>query len=202
MVDAKWLDAIKLPLPHTIAIALACIALIGGDAIELYDLRDAGGFVRPIIIIVGVLFTFLSIAGGINILMEPVRQRRRQSQLAMRRALRKNEEAQERVAARAKILARLDHLSAQEIAIVAKALNSGSPSIYTWVQNPAVAMLMAKGMVWTPGGTHLGDHYPFSFNDFVWEELQRRKAEFLNKHEEHERAEEERKKAESRRRGW
>lgn len=44
--------------------------------------------------------------------------------------------------------------------------------------------------------------YPFSFHDFVWEALLERKDEFVAKDVGHKRAEEERKKAESRNRRY
>jgi hypothetical protein len=61
-------------------------------------------------------------------------------------------------------------------------------------------MLQGKGLVWTPGGRHNQDHYPFSFWDFVWAKLVERREEFLAKEAEHVRAEEAAKAAERRRR--
>jgi hypothetical protein len=55
-------------------------------------------------------------------------------------------------------------------------------------------------LVWTTGGTHHQDHYPFSFHDFVWKVLLERKDEFLAKEAQHRKAEEGRKKAERQRR--
>jgi hypothetical protein len=61
---------------------------------------------------------------------------------------------------------------------------------------------MGKGLVWTPGGQHHQDHYPFSFYDFVWEKLLERKEEFIAKDEAYKRAEEAEKLAQRKRRGY
>jgi hypothetical protein len=81
-------------------------------------------------------------------------------------------------------------------------LRDGSPSFYTYVYSPPVSVLQGKGLVWTPGGTHHQDHYPFSFHDFAWHVLVKRNDEFIAKHAEFKRVEEERKKAERRSRGY
>ena len=65
--------------------------------------------------------------------------------------------------------------------ILVKALEGGSPTFYDYVYSPPITMLQAKHVVWTPGGAHNQDHYPFCISDFVWEELQRRRDEFLEK---------------------
>ncbi|KFX81296.1 hypothetical protein KR99_24265, partial [Ralstonia solanacearum] len=112
------------------------------------------------------------------------------------------EQDERRQQAQESAIAQLDHLSKEEIAVVAKALRDGSPSFYTYVFSPPVSMLQGKRLVWTPGGQHHQDYYPFSFHDFVWKVLLERKDEFLAKEAEHKKAEEERKRAESRRRGY
>lgn len=40
---------------------------------------------------------------------------------------------------------------------------------------------MGKGLLYTPGGSHHREHYPFTIDDFAWEELLKRKDEFLEK---------------------
>ena len=60
-------------------------------------------------------------------------------------------------------------------------------------------MLTGKGLVWTPGGAHHMDHYPYSFHDFVWKRLLDRKDEFLAKDDEYKRIEATEKKKEQQR---
>jgi hypothetical protein len=132
----------------------------------------------------------------------PVRDKQRQSALASRRALRHKEKEEQLTAQRNQIVARLDHLSEEEIRYIADSLRKGSPTFYSYVHSPPVSILRGKGLVWTPGGTHHQDHYPFSFHDFVWEQLLERKDEFLAKDEERKRAKEAGKPAQQRRPGY
>jgi hypothetical protein len=64
---------------------------------------------------------------------------------------------------------------------VAECLRKGTPTFYTYVYSPASAMLVSKGLAWTPSTRHNQDNYPFSFNDFVWNELCRRKDELIER---------------------
>ena len=202
ILDPKWLDALKLPLKVTIAVALAASVLSALDWKGVLDLGPLGAFTRPILTIIAVVFWILTIVGVIDYLLAPVRERRRQDTLSTRRAVRRKEQEEQRDAQRAAVLARLDHLSAEEIGYVADSLRKRSLTFYTYVHSPPVTMLLGKGLVWTPGGTHHQDHYPFSFHDFIWAVLLERKDEFLVKEEEHERAEAAEKEAQRRRRGY
>ena len=196
MLDAKWLEALKLPLKTMLGIALSSGALL------LLDLDVFGEMARPIVIAVCVVSSVLSLVGIVDLLLVPLRERQRQSRLSVRRAVRRKEEEERHVEAEAQVLARLDHLSKEEIRYVADCLHKGTPTFYSWVHSPAASMLMGKELVWTPGGTHHQDHYPFSFYDFVWKALLARKDEFIAKDEEHKRSEEAAKQAERRRRSY
>lgn len=200
--DPKWLDVFKLPLKATIAAAMASSTLIGLVLTKILDLGALGPFALPILMILAVLSTTLVVVGTVHALFAPLREKRRRSALQIRRAVRCSEKEVQRSQAQATVLARLDHLSREEIAVVAKALRNGSPTFYTYVYSPSVGILQGKGLVWTTGGTHHQDHYPFSFHDYVWQALAERKDEFIEKDEEHKRAEEARKRAERRTRGY
>jgi hypothetical protein len=199
--DPKWLDALKLPLKVTVAVALAASMLFALDWKSVLDLGPLGAFARPVLIIIAVVFWILTIVGLIDYFLAPFREKRRQDTLSARRAVRRKEQEEQRHAQRAVVLARLDHLSAEEIRYVADSLREGSPTFYTYVHSPPVTMLQGKGLVWTPGGTHHREYYPFSFHDFVWSVLLDRKEEFLAKEEKQKRAEAAKKEAE-RRRGY
>jgi hypothetical protein len=202
ILDPKWLDALKLPLKATIGIALSSGLLLYLDLRHLLDLGPLGAFTRPILIILSVVFTVLSVVGILDQLLLPLREKRQQSVLAARRAIRRKEEEEQIAAEREQVIARLDHLSKEEIRYVAGCLRNGSPSFYTYVFSPPVSMLQGKQLVWTPGGQHHQDHYPFSFHDSVWKELLARKEEFIAKDDEHKRAEETAKQAERQRRRY
>ena len=198
MVDAKWLELFKLPLRSAIAAAIAGGALLALVFDQILDLGPIGLFALPVLIIATVISTAMSVVGIVVALFAPFREKRRESALELRRAVRRKEQDDQREKTRDTTVGQLDHLSKEEIAVVAKALHGGSPSFYTYVYSPAVSVLQGKGLVWTPGGSHHQDHYPFSFHDFVWKVLLERKDEFLAKDAEHKRAEEEWKNTERR----
>jgi hypothetical protein len=193
--DAKWLDALKLPLKVTIGVAIASFVLLILDLKGLLDFGQYGAIARLALILLSVVFSILAVVGIVDELLAPVREKRRQSVLAARRAVRRKEHDEQRSAAQREALARLDHLSKEEIRVVADCLRDGSPSFFTYVHHPPVTMLMGKGLVWTPGGQHHQDHYPFSFHDWIWEKLLERKDEFIAKDDEFKKAEETEKQA-------
>lgn len=187
--DVKWLDILKLPLVATLGGALVPGALLLLAHLGVLDLDALGAIWRPTLIAFCATFSVLSLVGIVNVLLWPVRERRRQSLLAVRRAVRRREEDEQRAKAEARALESLDHLSKEEIRYVAKCLRNGSPTFYTWVHSSPAAMLQGKGLVWTTGATHHQDHYPYSFRDFAWRALLERREEFLEKDRKHEEAE-------------
>ncbi|BAM92881.1 hypothetical protein S58_69150 [Bradyrhizobium oligotrophicum S58] len=200
VVDPKWLELFKLPLRTALAVAIASCVLLALVFTQILDLGPIGLFALPVLIIAAVVSTAMSVVGIVVALSAPLREKRKQSALEQRRAIRKKEEDERQEQRRVSVLGRLNHLSKEEIDVVAKALRDGSPTFYTYVFSPPVGVMQGKGLVWSPGGTHHQDYYPFSFHDFVWEALLERKDEFIAKDAEHKRAEEERKKAERSRR--
>lgn len=200
--DPKWLEVLKLPLKVTVAVALAASVLLVLDVRGILDFGPLGPYTRTVLIIIAVVFWILTIVGVTNDLLAPVREKRRQAILSTRRAVRRKEGEEQRDTRRKAVLARLDYLSEEEIRYVADNLEKGTPTFYTYVHSPPVSMMMSKGLVWTPGGQHHQDYYPFSFHDFVWEALLSRKDEFIAKDAEHKRAKEAREKAKRDQRGY
>lgn len=198
MLDAKWLEVFKLPLRTAIAVALASGALLALVFAHILDLGPIGLFALPILIIAAVVSTAMAVVGSVDALLAPFREKHKRSALELRRAIRRKEQDERREQAQASALSQLDHLSKEEIAVVAKALLGGSPTFYTYVFSPPVSMLQGKRLVWTPGGTHDQDHYPFSFHDFAWKVLLERKEEFVAKDAARKRAEDARERAERR----
>jgi hypothetical protein len=202
ILDPKWLDVFKLPLRVAIGVAIASDVLLALVLTHILDLGPLGPIALLILIIVALASTALAVVGSVDVLLAPRRARRRQSELQLRRAVRRSEDEARRAEMQETAIAQLDYLSAEEIAVTAKALRDGSPTFYTYVFSPPVSVLQGKRLVWTPGGTHHQDYYPFSFHDFVWKVLLERKDEVIAKDAEHKRVEEERKKAERRKRGY
>lgn len=179
--DAKWLDVLKLPFKAKLAIALACGLLLYLFDASLLSFGKLDNIIKTALVIALAVSAVIVVVDGLAWLAGPIVQRRHSSLLAARRALRRKEEEAQREEQRAAVLAQLDHLSAWEIKVIAKALKSDSPTFYTYVHSPPVTMLLGKRLAWTPGGEHHQDHYPFTIADFVWEELLKRREEFLAK---------------------
>jgi len=200
MLDPKWLEALKLPLRVTLAVAVASGVLLLLDLNGVLDLGPLEPFTRPVLIIVVAVSGALSLVGIAEPLIAPLRERQRLSLLATRRAVRRREEAETRAEAEATILARLDFLSAEELRFAADAIRKNTPTFYAYLYNPAISMMRGKGLVWTPLGGH-DTEMAFAFHDFVWKALLARKDEFIAKDEENKRAEDAAKLAQ-RRRGY
>lgn len=198
--DPRWLDVVKWPLRFTIPIAIASSALLGLMLTCIFDLGPLGPFTLPVLVIVTVLTGTQVVFGSIYELLSPWREGRKAALLSVRRAVRQHEVEAQVAANRAEIIAMLDHLSARELDRVTKCLKEGSPSFYAYSQAPEIALLMAKRMVWTPGGSHHQDHYPFSFHAWLWEVLIARHEELFQRDDAYKRAEKEREEEERRKR--
>jgi hypothetical protein len=196
--DPKWLEALNLPLKVTIAVALAAGVLLSLDLLGWLDLGVVAPVSRTILVIVTVVFTVLALVGIVDFFMMPFHEKRKQSVVAARRAVRRAEERDARADSEARILTRLDHLSRDEMRYVAECLAKNTPTFYTYVHAPPVGVLLGKELIWTDGAQHHQDHYPFSFHDFVWRALMERKDEFLAKEAAFRDAEEAQKRARAR----
>ncbi len=162
-----------------IGLFIACVVLLGFDWAEILALADFGQLAKPIVIALAVLSGSLSITGVGAFVKDQLTNRRKMSLLAARRQLKLQETESRRAKAEAAALDRIDHLSSQEIRYLANCLRKDSQSFYTYVHSSSVTTLMGKGLVYTPGGTHNQDHYPFTISDFAWKALLARKDEIL-----------------------
>lgn len=188
--DSGWLAALNLPTKVIAGVFLAACIVLGLDLYSILDLAAFGGLARPIVIILAILFGCLLFATLVALVAQPIIAKRKTSLLSERRRIRKEENEAERAKAREKAIEAIDHLSGWELHYVEDALRDESPSFYTHVNSPPVAQLIAKNLVYSPGGQHHREHFPFSFHDFVWEALQERKKELIEKSEEFQRREE------------
>src|ERR1700730_6169323 len=146
------IEFLKLPLRTAIAVAIASGASLALVFTHILDLGPIGPFALPVLIIAAVASAAMAIVGIAQALLAPFRERRKQSALELRRAVRRKEQDERREQAQEAAIAQLDHLSKEEVAVVVKALNDGSPSFYTYVYSPPLSMLQGKRLVWTPGG--------------------------------------------------
>lgn len=104
--------------------------------------------------------------------------------LQQRRDMRKAEEEEQIEKQKQKVLDRIQHLSKDELNYLANCLRENSQSFTTYVHSPSAAILGSKGLIYTPGGPHHQDYYPFVVNDFVWQYLLDKKEEIIARDEE------------------
>lgn len=191
--DSNWINALKLPTQVMLGLFVACSILLILDSQSTIALSDFGSLANPTVIIVLVFSGSLSITGIGAFVKDQYMANKKQTLFASRQALRAKEKQQKRAEAEAAALERIDHLSSKELRYLANCLRDGNQSFFTYVHSPPVTALMGKGLVYTPGGTHHQDHYPFTVADFAWRALLERKDEILKKDDEN-RAKEEQEK--------
>lgn len=191
MPDSSWINALKLPTQVMIGLCIASVVLLGFDHAGILALVDFGQLVKPSVIVVAVVSGALSITGIGAFITDLLMGHRKQSLLALRREVKLQEEKIRREKAESVALERIDHLSSQEIRHLADCLRKESQSFYTYVHTPSVTTLIGKGLVYTPGGQHHQDYYPFTVSDFAWKALLVRKDEILAKDNENRKKEEE-----------
>lgn len=170
---------------------MAFLALLGLDWAAILPLSTFGELTKPIVIVLIVISGSLSITGIGAYLRDQWARRKSHSIVTTRRQLRAQEKEGERAKAQGAALERIDYLSSKELRYLANCLRESSQSFYTYVHSPAVTTLMGKGLVYTPGGTHHQDHYPFTIYDFVWKALIERRGEILARDSANEKREDE-----------
>lgn len=191
--ESNWINALKLPTQVMIGLFIASVALLGLDKASVIQLADFGALAKPVVIILIVISGSLSITGIGAFIKDQVVNRKKRSLFAMRQELRAQEKQNQKAEAQATALERVDHLSPKELRYLANCLRDGSQSFYTYVHSPPVSTLMGKGLVYTPGGAHHEDHYPYTIVDFAWKALLDRKEEIISKDEENRKKEEQNK---------
>jgi hypothetical protein len=182
--DAKWLEAFKLPLRVMIGLALACFVLLWLDSAKHIDLSIFGDLTKPSFVVVMVVASALAVSGTCAVAYDIFMAKHKRGALAQRKEARKKEAEELSIARKAAALDRLNYLSPEELRYLAECLRKENQSFTTWVHSSYASTLAAKGLIYTPGGTHHQDHYPFTIYDFAWSELLRRKDEFISRDDE------------------
>ncbi|MEP5266095.1 MAG: hypothetical protein ABJQ63_01885 [Lentilitoribacter sp.] len=177
--DFGWVNALKLPAKVFAGTFLASIFTLILNSQKYIDLDSLHLSAKLVVVLLAVFSGFLWLAAIFDFFKERTINKEKVNGLAVRRKLRQTEKATAQREMEQKLIGRLNHLSAEEIHYVAKCLKEGSPSFYTWADSPAVGQLCAKNLAYSTGGLHHGDHYPFSFYDFVWDAILERQDEFV-----------------------
>ena len=137
--------------------------------------------------------TAVANTGVIGLIKDFIEESRNKAQIAATREIEVAEATGKIEEVREAALDRIEYLAPKDLRYLAECLREGNQSFFTYVHSPPVTTLMGKELVYTPGGTHHQDHYPFTIRDYVWKELLSRKDEILKKDEENKRDEHERK---------
>lgn len=163
------------------------------DKTEILVLSTFGSLAKPATVLLCVVSGALSFTSIVAFLINIVGAGRKRSLLQQRRDLRKAEEEEAISKNKQKVLDRIQHLSKDELKYLANCLRENSQSFTTYVHSPSASTLGSKGLIYTPGGTHHQDYYPFVVNDFVWQYLLENREDIIAKDDENKRLEEEKK---------
>jgi hypothetical protein len=182
----NWLnDALKLSVTIFIGLFFFAILTLSFDYLGFIRLPEFGSLARPALILDALLFGSLSAAALGRVIYDIWMRVHRTRLLSQRREIRRLEAERERAAYELLVLRRLEYLSREEIRCIADSLRKREQSFFASVRSPLASNLMAKGLVWTPGGAHNQDLCPFLFVDFAWDALLARRVEFIGKDIEH-----------------
>ena len=172
---------------------MASIILLFLDKTEMLVLSTFGSLAKPATILLCVVSGALSFTAIASFIIDIVSAGKKRTLLQQRRDIQKAEEEEQINKNKQKVLDRVQHLSKYELNYLANCLRENSQSFTTYVHSPSASTLGSKGLIYTPGGTHHKDDYPFVVNDFVWQYLLDNKDEIIARDEENTRIEEEKK---------
>jgi hypothetical protein len=200
LIDANWINALKLPTKVLSGLFFASIILLVLDITLVLELSVFSAIAKPVTILVCVVTGALSLTAIVSFFIEGFTSSRKRTLLERRRELKKSEKENLASLQKQKVLERLPHLTNDELSYLANCLRENSQSFTAYVHSPSTTTLMSKGFIYTPGGQHNRDHYPFVVNDFVWHHLLEGKDQIIEEDTENKRKAEEEKQNARRRR--
>jgi len=163
------------------------------DKAEVLSLATFGAIAKPVTILLCVVSGALAFTAIIAFVIDLIGAERKRALFQQRRELRKIEQEEKLNKNKERVLERISHLSKEELRYLANCLRENSQTFTTYVNSPAVSTLCSKGLIYTPGGTHHQDYYPFVVNDFVWKHLLENRDQLIAQDKEKQRANEEKK---------
>jgi hypothetical protein len=172
---------------------MTSVILLSLDKTEIFSFSTFGSLAKPAAVLLCVVSGALSFTSIVALVIDIFGAGRKRTLLQQRRELRKAEEEEGIIKNKQKVLDRIQYLSSDELQYLAGCLRENSQSFTTYVHSPSASILASKGMIYTPGGTHNQDNYPFVVNDFVWQYLLDNRGDVIAKDDENKRLEEEKK---------
>ena len=171
----------------------ASVILLLLDKTEILALSTFGSLAKATTILLCIVSGALSFTAIATFVIDLVSTGRKRTLLQERRDLRKAEEEEQIRLNKQKVLDRIQYLSKEELNYLAECLRENSQTFTTYVHSPSASTLCSKDLIYTPGGTHHHDYYPFVVNDFVWQHLLDNREDIIARDEENTRIEEEKK---------
>jgi hypothetical protein len=179
--DSKWLEALKLPTKVIAGIFIATIIILSFDKAGFLLLKEIHSTAKPLIILLSIFSGALLFSNLLALLIDCVKKINKKSEIEKLKQEKEQKQKEKQTKFRAEVISRLEYLETYELRLLADALKDNTPTFYTYVYSPPATTLIAKELIYTPGGTHNQDHYPFIIHDFVWAELLSRKAEIIER---------------------
>ena len=168
--NAEWLKALDVKGSSALAVGVVCFVVFGFAEQGWFYFDTFPGYVRAIFFTVGLLGVAIAIANLVQHIIKKGGERK-----AARAA------AAEKAAFQACVIKGLDSLDEDEKAIITFLVTDNRKSFSTTVTHGPTGQLVQKGLLLPANGVHSGVAWPHTVPEFVWDELQKRKAEFTTK---------------------
>lgn len=176
-MDSGWIQALKeLPNKITGGICVSSIMIFILHGAGKLELDDIGKWVSPLVVIVGVVSGCLFVSSIFSSWLKFFSEKLNVIKFKKLEVIENK-----------KILNYLDGLSERELYMICHAIRGGSSSFCWSSQASEKAQLESKGLLYSVPGYYKTHSWPLIFHDFVWEEIQQRKEELLER-EKHTRA--------------
>ena len=176
--DSNWLKALDMRGSTAAAVTVASVAVLvlaEAGALRLGSLPDWA----RVALAIAAIFSFAILCAKV---WDWYRDRQSERQRVGRSEAERLEEAQRaeeaRMQAEREVLGYLDTLSPREREILSYLVQMNQQSFTCNMAGERIAPLKQKGLVQMASGVHTQMNWPFTVPNFVWAELQRRKAEF------------------------
>jgi hypothetical protein len=128
--DAKWLDALNLPIRLKLAIMAACATVYALMWKKMITLGPLDNLISALLLVAVVVFAIIVIFDELSSLFKPLAEKKRLTLLAKRRKALETEKQKKRDEQRSEVIKQLDRLSRKEIGLLVEVLQGGSPTFY------------------------------------------------------------------------
>lgn len=179
MLDSGWLKALDMPAHVTSGLAIGSGAVLLAERHELLYIHTLPVWVKAIIGVVFVMSALMALANLSRYGLMRIGAARERQQLAKEQIAQAAAERQRKIEYETDVLRYLDTLNRKKRKTLAYLTTHNEQSFNARIGGSSVSTLVQKGLLVPGKGVASAVEWPYTVPDFVWEELQRRKAEFL-----------------------